>query len=60
MAAARADSNNRGWRFAEPIVVHERLRDYLVWTNAASRGGNESFVVDNQTGDVRDAAVTLR
>lgn len=53
--SARAECLRRGWEWEEPTCVHERLRDYWIWTAADRAGGNVSILVDSQTGEVLEA-----
>lgn len=50
----------RGWPFAQPVVVQEGLRTFSVLTHADHRGGNVSFVIGAQTGEVVRAGFANR
>jgi hypothetical protein len=51
-SVARAEAENRGWSWSEPISREETLRGYRFRTNADKRGSNVEVEVRADTGEI--------
>jgi hypothetical protein len=57
---ARHYCDTQGYEWVEPVAVVERLRYYLIHTNAEKRGGNVWLRIDNGSGEVLSATLARR
>jgi hypothetical protein len=60
MEIAKKHCEDQGWEWGQPVHVHVRLREYVVWTHADRRGANAVIAVSNDEGLVLRATRTPR
>ena len=60
IAIAKEECKQRGWWWGMPIKVSQRRKAWVIHTNWKMRGMNARFRVDNETGEVKEAAYLPR
>lgn len=60
MQIARRHSDEMGWPWDEPIVVHEGMLSTSVHTNADHKGGNVYIRINARTGRIAHAFFSRR
>jgi hypothetical protein len=57
---ARAECEDRGWPWREPVLAQEHLRSYWFVTDWQFKGGNATIAVDYRSGKIVHAAFSPR
>jgi hypothetical protein len=60
ISIAHDECEKRGWSWREPVKVQARWGIWIVRTNWGSRGVNARIAIDQETGEVVEAAYLPR
>ena len=60
LVIAQDECRKRGWPWLQPIEARARRGKWIIHTNYESRGANVRLIIDQDTGEISEAAYMPR